>query len=181
MTSYFDQLQREVSLAAKQLQERDLTFEERTAQFIQALHVIETRAIAAVKNVADLAEFPADLKTKIVRAIVRAGTIEGTQYCLTMLSSELIGDLHSIFHEVARLRIQTPFGVLSDDPESTLKRLNANGKDAFEDHLKECPECARIATLGSADICADGKALQDRWTFVNDRMAEGVPVEQWPK
>ena len=44
---------------------------------------------------------------------------------MAMRGSQLIASLHSAFHEVASRRIDTRFGLLSDDPEGILKRRDA--------------------------------------------------------
>lgn len=170
MTAYYDELNRQVSAASRD-----------EATFLLEVAKVEARAQRAVEAVAKLDGFPDDLKTKIARAIEKSKTKEALGYRLAVRASELLSDLHSIFHDVASRRIETPFGVLSDDPEGTLRRLDANGKDAFDDHLAECADCETLATLGKDSFCEAGNVLEKQWSAVNDLMAEGVPTENWPK
>lgn len=186
MTAYWDDRQREVTAAferAKSLYDPNVegSWETREKAVIETVISIEGRAARAVTAVAMLVEFPPDLGLKIAAVIDRATTIDSLRYRLTTASSEMIGDLHSIFHEVASRKIQTPFGVLSDDPQSTLKRLDANGKDAFEEHIDTCPDCDMHRTLGNNRFCDAGNALEKQWGVVHTLMTEGVPVEEWPK
>ena len=183
MTSYWDSLNRQVG-AASESWTRPVNGREPSngeAMFLLEVAKIEARGQRAVEAVAKLDGFPDDLRTKIARAIERSRTTEALSYRLSVRASELLSDLHSIFHDVASRKINTPFGVLSDDPEGTLKRLNGNGKDAFEDHIAECSDCETLATLGKEAFCDVGNTLEKQWSTVNDLMAEGVPVEGWPK
>ena len=177
MTAYWDSLQRQIGAASERW--RDFG-EHGEAHFLLSVKFAEARAIRAVEAVTALPGFPDDLKDKIARTIAKAATPEALSYRLVTKSSDLIGDLHSIFHEIATRKIQTPFGVLSDDPEGTLKRLAGNGKDAFEDHLAECAECEALATLGNEAFCATGNAVEKQWKTVHVLMTGGVPPEDYP-
>lgn len=183
MTAYWDSLNRQVGAASecwtRPVDGREVSNGE--AMFLLEVAKIEARAQRAVEAITKLDGFPDDLKAKIARAIAKSKTSDALGYRLAVKASELLSDLHSIFHDVASRKIQTPFGVLSDDPEGTLKRLNGNGKDAFEDHIGECTECVGHATLGDAKYCETGETLEKQWSAVNDLMAAGVPVEDWPK
>lgn len=173
MTSYFDELTRQVSFASVERSNE--------ATFIGKVDEIELRTRRAVEAVAKLPGFPEDLRDKIARAIERSTTERAQNYRLLMRSSEMVNDLHSIFHEIASRKIQTQFGVLSDDPVGTLKRLSANGKDAFEEHIDTCEECDIRRSLNLTGFCDAGEALAKQWSVVNDLMAEGVPPEEYPK
>lgn len=173
MTSYFDELTKQVSFASVERSDE--------ATFISKVDEIERRARRAVEAVAKLSSFPEDLRDEIARAIAKSTTERARDYRLLMRSSEMVSDLHSIFHEIASRKIQTQFGVLSDDPAGTLKRLDANGKDAFEEHIDTCPDCVDRSTLGVTGFCEAGEALSKQWSTVNDLMAEGVPPEEYPK
>ena len=176
MTTYFDQLNRQIGAASERWRG-----DHGEAQFLLAVSLIEARAARATMAITKLDGFPDDLKAKIARAIEKANTPESLGYRLATRSSDLISNLHSIFHEVATRKIETSFGVLSDDPEGTLKRLNANGKDAFEDHLAECSECETLATLGHEKFCAGGETIQRSWNEAFRLMVEGIPPSEYPK
>lgn len=177
MTAYWDKLTRDVSDAS----DRCRGNADGDAQYLLSVAMTEGAAVRAVTAITKLEGFPSELRDKIARAIEKSKSSEALNYRMVTRSSELLSNLHSIFHDVASRKIQTPFGVLSDDPVGTLKRLNANGKDAFEDHIDTCPNCAAHATLGDAKYCEAGETLEKQWSAVNDLMAEGVPVDEWPK
>lgn len=177
MTHYWDSRTKEVSEAS----ERCRGGEDGDAQFLLSVALIEGAAVRAVGAVAKLDGFPVELQDKIARAIEKSKSSDALNYRKVTRSSELLSNLHSIFHDVASRKIQTTFGVLSDDPVGTLKRLNANGKDAFEDHIDTCPDCDVHKTLGDGKWCGAGETLEKQWSAVNDLMSEGVPVEEWPK
>jgi hypothetical protein len=183
VTAYWDSLQRQIGAASERARsyEREHPGYDGDAQFLLEVNQIEARAVRAVNAVSTIETFPDDLRAKIARAIERATSKEALGYRMMTRSSELIGDLHSIFHDVATRKIQTPFGTLSDDPVGTLKRLDGNGKDAFEDHIDECVNCKALATLGTPGFCEAGAALEKQWCAFNDRMAAGVPPEEYPK
>jgi len=169
-------LQRQVSDASERCRD-----DHSEVQFLLEVAKIEARAERAAVAITKLNGFPDYLKLKIARAIDKASTSEALAYRLATRSSDLISSLHSIFHEIASLRIQTPFGVLSDDPEGALKRLDGNGKNALEEHIDECEACKTLATLGAHAFCDAANDIEKQWIAVNDLMAEGVPHEEWPK
>lgn len=177
MTAYFDELNRQVSHASVFGVDGDRT----EATFLDRVAQIEHRARSASEAVAKLPGFPEDLRRKIAHAIEESLSERGCNYKMLTRSSGLLSALHSIFHEVASRKISTQFGDLSDNPEGTLKRLDANGKDAFDEHLDKCPDCADRDTLGVTGFCEAGEALTKQWSAVNDLMAEGVPPEEYPK
>jgi hypothetical protein len=177
VTAYFDTLQRRIGAAS----ERCRGYDNSEAQFLLEVGMVEARAVRAVEAVTKLDGFPDDLRQKIARAIAKASTSDALGYRLATRSSDLIGDLHSIFHDVATRKIQTPFGVLSDDPVGTLKRLDGNGKDAFEDHIDTCPDCDTHVTLGDEKFCERGDEAEKQWGVVHMLMTEGVPTDEWPK
>ena len=75
-------------------------------------------------------EFPDDLREKIMGLLATQAVYEvvsdlpptrkALEYLKATHTSVLLDSLHSVFHEVARRRIQTRFGMLSDSPTHIL-------------------------------------------------------------
>ncbi len=86
----------------------------------------ENQAIEDVKLIIADREFPEDLRIEILSVIDRLniGTEQGKQWFKAMVSSRLLRTLHTIFHEVARRRIKTRFGMLSDSPSQCLMLMD---------------------------------------------------------
>lgn len=173
MTSYWDSLQRQVSTASTLHRGNEMTF-------LLSVNQIEARAIRAVEAIAQLPGFPDDLKDKIARAIELSKTPDALSYRCSVRSSELISDLHSIFHQVATRKIKTSFGELSDNPEGTLKRLAANGADEFVEHTASCAFSAqpRAGWCNGVMLCEVGAEIKRRWKQVHDLMLVGVTDEE---
>ena len=123
MTGYFDDLRTEVRKLSEFYKDDDA--------FLDALGIVENRVIAQVNLVTGDREFPDDLREKIqgIIATKRVVTGEGEpsisqvrEECAIMRSSDLLEDLHSAFHVVARRRHQTRFGLLSDSPSGNSLR-----------------------------------------------------------
>jgi len=138
MTAYFDALEREIrelSDEAKTINGGDNDF------FIDQLGRVEEGAAKdALLNSGDR-EFPEDLREKITGAIALHGTRDlngcglGREFyakprrlALAMRRSQLVGELHSIFHELVQRRIETRFGRWTDDPAANLKTREAHDK-----------------------------------------------------
>lgn len=121
MTSYFDDAVRDAHNAIRQF---DGTSGE---DDLEALAEVEARVIADVNLVTGDREFPDSLREEIQGAIathrVRSPDgipTKGDEYARMVSRSSLIDRLHTLFHEVASQRIQTRFGLLSDNPKVNL-------------------------------------------------------------
>lgn len=121
MTSYFDEKTREVAEAADDCDDFS------TLKTLVA-H-IELRVIEQVVLVTGDREFPDDLRERILKAIATRAVchyagLEPRRVALEYLEatsmSALLDALHSLFHEVARRRIKTRFGLLQDSPRGIL-------------------------------------------------------------
>ncbi len=127
MTAYFDTARREISDAPRD-----------TEGFMQVLCAVEARVKKDVIDCAGDPEFPLDLRSKITK-VIRAEQVqdslgaihsENASMAVAMRYSELIEDLHSIFHELASRRQKTRFTVWwSDDPAGNMRLLEAWKKD----------------------------------------------------
>lgn len=128
MTDYFDKAEREVR--------------ERTAGGDEPLHAartVEARVVRDVLLCTGDREFPDDLREKILTRIVASGLVdysgkprtnaEAEDYASSTRSSDLLGRLHSLFHELARRRHPTRFGPWSDSPEGNLYRRGVADED----------------------------------------------------
>lgn len=134
MSSYFDNLSRKVSEVPR----------EPSDSFITAVAAIERSMIDDVVLVAGDREFPPLLRESIMSAIAKwhVGTYAGLEptpkakeYALSLCMSELVEHMHDIFHQVARLRAVTRFGMLSDNPKDILNRR--------DDHDSPDPEASK--------------------------------------
>ncbi len=132
MTSYFDDLTREVTELARTTAS--------SAAFVVAVGALEARVCQEVSLVTGGREFPDDLRERIQTAIAccRVGFLGGlppmdsaVHYLTATKSSLLLGELHSLFHAVASRRHMTRFGMLSDNPAGILRRRHVH--DVHED------------------------------------------------
>ena len=127
MTTYWDGRSRAVSDASAQHKD--------PLEFLKAVERIEADVIQTVSYCTGDREFPDDLRERIWKCIARralnpvpastefhVANEEARDYCESVRSSELISDLHSIFHDVARRRPPHRFGGwFSDDPSGFLR------------------------------------------------------------
>lgn len=129
MTAYFDDLEREVHKVSEETRGDDDAFLER-------IGVIEkTLSETASLNSGDR-EFPDDIRQRVMGAIAchaTAGSFEDKDLmerpramALALRRSQLVGELHSIFHDLASRRVKTRFGFWTDDPGSNLKARDAH-------------------------------------------------------
>lgn len=134
MTSFFDSASRAISA----LTEEDKTDDERYVQRVQAIErpVIET----VLANTSDH-EFPDDLRRKVCRTI---GTYDypltpttARRVLISVRHSDLISELHSIFHDLARRRAPLRNTTWSDSPTQNLVTVEASDGD---DPDREGPE-----------------------------------------
>lgn len=123
MSSYFD-----AKTYASMEASKNATSDE---DFIQQVAEIERGLIEDVTFAVGDREFPADLREKAMGLIARwhVGTHAGLNpseealnYVKAVRMSELVEEMHSLFHEVARRRISTRFGLLSDHPRDIVNR-----------------------------------------------------------
>lgn len=122
MTGYFDEATREVTTYSS-------AFRDEPEKFLQAVAEVEARVIKDVTLCTGDREFPHDLReamlTKIAVLRVDPGPgmpeTEGRRAALACRYSELIEDLHSLFHELARRRLVFRFGLVQDSPRGFLK------------------------------------------------------------
>lgn len=121
MSSYFDNLSSRVSEVPREPAEK----------FIYSVAEIERSMIDDVVLVAGDREFPPLLREAIMSTIAKwhIGTYAGLEptpkaieYALSLQMSGLVEHMHDIFHQVARLRVVTRFGMLSDHPKDILHR-----------------------------------------------------------
>jgi len=120
MTAYFDAAAREVTAYAA-------AFKEDEGAFLRAIGWLEAGIIRDVTRLTGDREFPDDLREQILGDIVvwriDAGELpetEGRRSAREFHCSELIERLHDRFHELARRRVVTRFGLLADDPLQSL-------------------------------------------------------------
>jgi hypothetical protein len=125
VTSYFDNLRSEVSMLAKLADE----------DFIRELAELETKVAGVVSLCVGDREFPDDLREKAM-GILAVKTVaqhfphvppvaQVREEAIMFRESRMVENLHSFFHEVARRRINTRFGYLSDSPEGNVKRRDS--------------------------------------------------------
>jgi len=128
VTAYFDDLERGVHTISDETRGDDDAFLDRVG-------VIEkTLSETARLNSGDR-EFPHGLREQVMRAIA-IHAIDSTfaddhpaapwRMALALRRSQLVGELHRIFHDLAGLRIKTRFGFWTDDPASNLKARDAH-------------------------------------------------------
>lgn len=136
MTDYFDTAEREARDAARSSDDPAL-----------AIAAIEARVVRTILLCTGDREFPDDLRERILTCITATGLVdyageprsgihrneEAEGYAKATRSSDLLGNLHSLFHELARRRHQTRFGPWSDSPEGSLHRRDAHDQGEAHD------------------------------------------------
>ncbi len=105
------------------------------------INAIETKIIATVQLVTGDKEFPEAMRQRILNAIhmwryhnpivPEYNPTEGHRMSEMTRRSRLVDELHSLFHDLAGLAVQTRFGQLSDDPDDILNRRNEYVKENF--------------------------------------------------
>ena len=117
MSSYFDAAARAVREAGDH--------EPSDAEFLESVVEIERQMFREITAVTGDREFPDDLRQKMlgafaVESLYQPGRVpvpeKAREYVLMMRSSRVLDSLHELFHELARRRIVTRFGWLSDSP-----------------------------------------------------------------
>lgn len=120
MSSYFDQLARELRDG-----ERDV-------------HDIERQLYCDVTYITGDRQFPADLRERAMgllacNCLFRIDEIDPPQAAVRYFTiaggSRALEELHELFHEVARRRVVTRFGLLSDDPRYDGVRRDDHDQD----------------------------------------------------
>lgn len=103
----------------------------------QSISTVEAQIKKDVLLVIGDQEFPDDLRQKILGIIATqqydspvGPPTKGHQISEMMRYSELIDQLHSAFHNVARKQIKTRFGILSDKPNGILALRDAYLEDS---------------------------------------------------
>lgn len=123
MSSYFDALAREVAEAHATADTPEACLE--------AVQAIEARLYQDVTQVTGDREFPDDLRERMlgvlaVKAVYQPGALpvpeKARRWVVECGSSRAVEDLHDLFHELARRRLVTRFGLLGDHPPSILAR-----------------------------------------------------------
>jgi len=121
MSSYFDAKMEEVGKAAERFESDDM--------FLAQVANIEREMFDTISLVAGDREFPDDLREKIMgafatQAVFSHGVMnpmdKTVDYVLSVRCSRVIDDIHELFHDLARRRIQTRFGRFSDNPPMIL-------------------------------------------------------------
>ena len=117
MSSYFDSLTRRVAEAAEQFKTDEA--------FLTAVVDIEGELFRDVTAITGDREFPDDLREKMMgclakKSVYSPGDMPMSEWAkirvLGIRCSRAINDMHSLFHDLARRRIVTRFGILFDSP-----------------------------------------------------------------
>lgn len=141
MSSYFDDLNRELQTLFAEFP-GEFTAQTpkagRFGAFLGAYRELEQRVVREVSLCTGDREFPENLRESIqgivaTRRVFMPETQEvherNLEYLLSTKLSRLFDSLHSAFHIVASRRVETRFGLLSDDPSGTVKRRDAYDAD----------------------------------------------------
>lgn len=139
MTAYWDGKARQVRDLAGGGEEEQLADQE----FLERVGAVENDVIRTVTLLTGDREFPDSMRERIQRIVAMKRVsfppdedlvaMGARERVLRSRYSVLIEDLHSAFHDVARMRHETRFGVLSDDPESTLRRRDTHDQEAHRE------------------------------------------------
>lgn len=148
MTSYFDEAERAIS---------------KTDDLEEVIR-IESRVWDDCILCASDPQFPNEIRQRILQAhdtaVFSGENSKGFETWRIAKYSPMVTSLHSIFHDLARMRHETRFGLLLDSPSQIL--LNMREWQAKcesvqkRQHRKPCAECpfgktAKVKTLGGGD------------------------------
>jgi hypothetical protein len=131
MSSYFDELDSHVFELVRGHTGTD-------AAILSLVADIEDAVMATVYAAILDKEFPGDLRLRAI-GVMRDWALRGDpaaprspvlndeprRWFLSVRYSRLLSELHSFFHDVARRRIQTRFGLLFDSPAGMVSRAQA--------------------------------------------------------
>jgi hypothetical protein len=121
MSSYFDALSREAAVAADGIDDDEAFFNE--------IVDIDRRLYEDVSAITGDREFPDDLRHAMlgafaVHSVFQPGNVpvpkKARMRVLAYRGSRVVEAMHDLFHELARRRIQTRFGLLNDSPSYML-------------------------------------------------------------
>lgn len=131
MSSYFDELNREVRTLSS------FTKEDEPA-FLNSLIKIESHLKDDCLQLANDKETPEEVKQKILDTIKKyeiryaggnflgdeKGPSDGANMAVACRKSLLVDEMHSLFHTIASMRIKTRYGLIIDNPASTVRCRN---------------------------------------------------------
>jgi hypothetical protein len=163
MSSYFDSIRRQVAVLSRECPNTPAG----TEAFLFGLMRIEKAMIEACELFAGDVETPEDTRRAIMDCIhcneVRyeggdmlgshiAGVFiesRGAQVAACSRSSRLESEMHSLWHDIARMRYQMRYGLVWDNPEAAVA-----ARDAFSENRKHLahPWQKKPATAGNAPL-----------------------------
>jgi len=131
MSSYFDEINREVRTIAQ------FTKEDSEA-FLNELMRLEGHMKDDCLQLAGDRETPDDIRQKIIETIAlheiryeggeflgdKTGACEATRTAVACRYSQLVTEMHSLFHTIASQRIQTRYGIIMDNPAADVRARN---------------------------------------------------------
>lgn len=142
MTDYFDQLSSKLASETR--------VDNETGFINSATSMERMKLVPTVTLLCGDREFPDDLRQRIMAAIAVDGLYPGTnaldplprtvQKAKALRQSILLGTLHNLFHELAERRIETRFGLLTDDPADCLKARDHHDTEHYRQFQTEQQE-----------------------------------------
>lgn len=137
MSSYFDKLARQVSDLSRECPHS----REGTETFLKGLIEIEKSLIRTCELFAGDIETPQDVREAIITCICNnqvrydgGDTLRESRAAMfadACRSSMLVDHMHSLWHDIARMRYTMRYGLVSDNPEWAVNR-----RDAFAEERK---------------------------------------------
>lgn len=131
MTSYFD-------VRESLIRDLSSTCGADGASFIRGLIAFENETVNEINLVTGDREFPHAWRERIQACIATRRLYiqdipneRAIEYAVAVRLSSLLGDLHNLFHQLARERIETRFGWLTDNPRDILKRRDEHDEGPF--------------------------------------------------
>ena len=136
MSSYFDAIRRQVADLSRECPNTP----EGNEAFLNGVKQIEAPMIRACELFAGDVETPEDVRQAIIACIAlnevrydggdflggKLGDVllesRGAQYACACRSSKLESAMHSLWHDIARMRYQMRYGPVSDDPSWAVER-----------------------------------------------------------
>ncbi len=139
MSSYFDKFDREVRQLAQDTRGSD-------EQFLLQLKQLEATMIKTCELFAGDIDTPDDIRQAVIACIAlnqvryeggdflgdSTGPSQGAQHAMCCKSSQLSHEMHSLFHDIARRRIETRYGLVMDNPEHAVRMRDQWVEEHYE-------------------------------------------------
>jgi hypothetical protein len=130
MSSYFDNFDREVSEMSRAKPDTDA--------FLRDLEAMEACLARDCELFAGDIETPQDVR-ECIMAVIALGSVEhnpqAREFAASVRTSKLSQDMHSLFHDIARMRYSMRYGPVFDNPRAAVERRDLDVEERDKNKL----------------------------------------------